>query len=281
MNVAAATTHWEAALVQHFGSKAVRYLPAVVANILAVGCGLKPAYLWDAFASPAGPVRLFVDHLKGRGLLESHLDVVVVGEDVFVVSLAQTVNTLRRLVDGSSLPLVDVSKVHGSPQLADDGNAALVKGHLLGVLAQLYPPLRDGQLHRANSNSHTELIELQLGAQWNLTTLYGALLRYPVMYWYDASVETASDSCLAMSPLRVYDVSAAPSPLHDRGPAATADSWSIHSIYSFSVPESLHGHFRARIEAWFADLSATFELQEVFKDLRLKSHTVTLPSVAL
>lgn len=278
MEVTDAAILWETIAVHHFGTRVLKCISTIIVNVLAVDWNLKPAYLWDAFLSAASNVRHFIDDLKEKCLLRNNLHVLVVGDDVFVLSVVQTMSHLHDLVATKILPLVDVSKTLISPILLDGGVMQQVKNDILVVLMQLNVNDTDDFLSHSSYIRHTELLKLELGPHWNITTLFGALLHYPVIYWYAPNLDNGNESCLAMSPLCVFNISV--NVLQTSG-HRDLGCRSLHSIYSFSIPECFKDHFKEPIAKWYADLQTAFELQNVFTDMNLKVHTVTLPSVAL
>ncbi|KNC79411.1 hypothetical protein SARC_08193 [Sphaeroforma arctica JP610] len=92
----------------------------------------------------------------------------------------------------------------------------------------------------------------------NLSTLYGFILDYPCLYWYDHVLSTAN--CLSMTPLRLYDCEfSAPSP-SETGPGA----WFRTAPYrftSFSIPgciaDSLAETWEERMGHWTTQLQTS------------------------
>ena len=113
-------------------------------------------------------------------------------------------------------------------------------------------------------------------ATMNRTTLYGVLLGYPVIYWYDDNIAGAA-SCLSMVPLLVFTVTVS---MDLNGVASECD------IYSFSIPEALQSECQRSVDSWHSQLLFYFnECQQnttvKLNILRFDSKIVVKPSVCL
>ncbi|XP_022276574.1 UPF0739 protein C1orf74 homolog isoform X3 [Canis lupus familiaris] len=105
-------------------------------------------------------------------------------------------------------------------------------------------------------------------SDWNLCTVFGILLGYPVPYTFQ--LNQGDDNCLALTPLRVF--AARISWLRGHPPVL---------LYSFSVPESSFPALREILNTWEEDLRTRCRAQNDFADLSISSEIVTLPAVAL
>jgi len=85
---------------------------------------------------------------------------------------------------------------------------------------------------------------IQPPVNMNRTTLYGVLLGYPVVYWYDDV--NGAGNCLSMIPLQVITVSV---------PVNTGNC----DIYSFSFPEALLCECSESVNAWRSQLVEKYE----------------------
>ena len=79
---------------------------------------------------------------------------------------------------------------------------------------------------------------LELSPDINRSTVFGLLLGYPVVYWYNNA--TSADNCLSHVPLRLFQISAVDSTV-DSQPAV---------IYSFTIPEQLYSNCQFFIDNW-------------------------------
>ncbi|XP_009460731.1 PREDICTED: UPF0739 protein C1orf74 homolog, partial [Nipponia nippon] len=159
-------------------------------------------------------------------------------------------------------PFMDVSAGRRSPGLCGPAEAEAIRDHLAALLAHL----RAAEATATGPVSSSEVVP----AGWNLCTIVGVLLGYPVAYAF--SVEESTENCLALAPLRVFTVQAS-CPRIKNGLRV--------QIYSFSIPESLCAELKEVLDAWCDELKEAFSVQNDFVDLCILSKVVSLPAVAL
>ncbi|CAH1265012.1 C1orf74 [Branchiostoma lanceolatum] len=127
------------------------------------------------------------------------------------------------------------------------------------------------------------------GESWNISTLFGLLVGYPVLYWYDP---TQDSTCLSMVPLLVYNVyvcldhdsaTTAATALGEKSVCDCPDERNNHKhkLYSFSIPKNVKQDFSKQIDCWFKRVQEEFALQDAFCCLEMKCSEMTLPTVAL
>ena len=97
------------------------------------------------------------------------------------------------------------------------------------------------------------MIEINIGDDINVTTMFGLFLSYPVVYYYDSNLE---GNCLSNTDLTVYKI-------------GSNNLWPV----SFSVPTKLLP--QTNIPKWLDNLRTSFS------DLDIKSESVNLPFVAM
>ena len=100
-----------------------------------------------------------------------------------------------------------------------------------------------GQLDQIRSNTKDSKIYQIIASHsdWNITTIFGILLDYPVVYWYEDNVN--ADTCLSCKDLTNYKLNIVNSdaPLMD------------HSIYSFTIPMSvIDESIQNKIDQWIS-----------------------------
>ncbi|NXX97308.1 CA074 protein, partial [Centropus bengalensis] len=172
---------------------------------------------------------------------------------------------LRAALRADPAPFVDVSAARRHPRLCGREEAEAIRGHLAALLGHLRAT---GAC--ASTASQPSPSSPVVPAGWNLCTIFGVLLGYPVAYTF--SVEEGDENCLAMTPLRVFTVQAACPRIKDG---------LVVQIYSFSVPESLCVELKEVLDAWCEELKEAFSAQSDFVDLCISSKVVSLPAVAL
>uniref|UniRef100_A0A667XA13 Zgc:112163 n=1 Tax=Myripristis murdjan TaxID=586833 RepID=A0A667XA13_9TELE len=234
----------------------------VAVQVLAVDLGLKPALLYDINSSSAEQVQQYLITLQSAQLVSRSLVTLVVSGNIFIVNLAMVKANLEQLLDRSSVAVIDVCHSLEKPSITDalSGDLKSMTQDLLAILSGF------AQLSEVEK-------PLYIGEQsekWNLCTLFGILLGYPVTYWFDQN--KSFENCLAMTPLTVTTASV---------------TWQAGSeghrccLYSFSVPAALHEATQSALEEWTVSLQERFQQQTVLKDLSVCKSVVTLPSVCL
>ncbi|XP_076313509.1 UPF0739 protein C1orf74 homolog [Tachypleus tridentatus] len=246
-------------------------------DILSVIHGLRPAYLWDKCLASPEEIQNFVRAFSARFSTSkckyryNILDVLVLEESVFVINLQALVGHLGRLVNDSSFPFIDVSFNLENPELVSVGESLT-----MNVIRNVENELRKywELQQRTESNREPSVIKLDCDNLWNLTALFGILLNFPVIYWYNLETQRKGDNCLGMTTLRVYRIICH---IH------FTESLIHHEILSFSVPKCVYSQIQEKICLWF------FMLKNIvssfccacFKDIELISEEKVLPTVAL
>ncbi|NXJ74330.1 CA074 protein, partial [Trogon melanurus] len=244
-----------------------RRLPAARAlqlagEVLAVAAGLKPALLYDC--GPEGPAELqrYLARLRGAGLSPRRLHLLALGGSALLLHPRLARRRLAATLRARPAPFVDVSAWRPCPALCGPAEAEAIRGHLAALLAHLGAAEAEG----TETVTSSEVVP----AGWNLCTMAGVLLGYPVAYAFAAGED--AENCLALTPLRVFTVQASCPRIRDGLRV---------QIYSFSVPESLCTELKGVLDAWRNELEEAFSAQSDFVDLCVASEVVTLPAVAL
>ncbi|KAM5237653.1 UPF0739 protein C1orf74 homolog [Ctenodactylus gundi] len=228
-------------------------------EVLAVTRGLKPAVLYDC--NCAGPLALqsYLEELQGLDFINSGLHILEIGENSLIVSPEQVCQHLDRLLLGTTA-LVDVSSSQPHPSVCFLDMLSDLKVFMAEIFMHLQGLQRDLSVGVSHSRLHS--------SDWNLCTVFGILLGYPVPYTFH--LNQGSDNCLALIPLRVF---------------TARISWLLGQpsilLYSFSVPDSLFPALRDILNSWEKDLRTRFRTQNDFSDLNITSEIVTLPAVSL
>ncbi|KAM6166748.1 UPF0739 protein C1orf74 homolog [Erethizon dorsatum] len=228
-------------------------------EVLAVARGLKPAVLYDYNCAGALALQGYLEELQRLGLLNPGLHVLEIGENSLIVSPKHACQHLEQVLLGT-IALVDVSSSHPHPSLCSPDQLQDLKVFVAEITMHLQELQRNLSLGVSPSRLHS--------SHWNLCTVFGLLLGYPVSYTFH--LNQGNDNCLALTPLRVFSVHT--SWLPGQPPVL---------LYSFSVPENLFSNLRHILNAWEKDLRTRFRTQDDFADLSITSEIVTLPAVAL
>ncbi|KAM5144512.1 UPF0739 protein C1orf74 homolog isoform 1-T4 [Callospermophilus lateralis] len=228
-------------------------------EVLAVSRGLKPAVLYDCNGAGALALQNYLEELQGLGFLTLGLHILEIGENNLIVSPAHVCQYLEQVLLGT-IAFVDVSGSQPHPSICSLDQLKDLKDIVTEIITHLKGLQRDLSLGVSHSMLHS--------SDWNLCTLFGILLGYPVSYTFH--LNQGDDNCLALTPLRVF---------------SARISWLLGQtsvlLYSFSVPEILFPALRDTLNVWEKNLRAQFRTQNDFSDLSISSEIVTLPAVAL
>ena len=226
-------------------------------DIKAVDSGVKPAYLYDIGLPVSHKLRGFVADLHSDLLIGKHLNVVEVGMDCFIVNtdsinsitlrMAKTLssfshsecNSVKAAIEpppeeGLTVKLVDITN-DSSPEV---------------VLAETtFRELHDAVAEIASNlkADSVQIYKLNDSTVCNRTSLYGVLLGYPVVYWFDER-ENVAKNYLSMVPLFCVQVTAAVPLRLDSTADKTIES---HQLYSFSYPASLIDEIKGVVDEWY------------------------------
>ncbi|XP_078738052.1 UPF0739 protein C1orf74 homolog [Lampetra fluviatilis] len=122
----------------------------------------------------------------------------------------------------------------------------------------------------------------ELSAGWNLCTVYGLLLGYPVCYWFRCDDPAdGTGSALDGEPLAVHRAVAELRVPDRGGGGADGGAGLRHTLCSFSVPVRLAEALAPLVEEWRADMRRAFARQRRFCRLELEESRVCLSRVAL
>jgi len=249
------------------GKKPLKNISDISINLIALLVGLKPSVLWD-FCSVDIEKLTFV--LRNAFEARTHeLSVLEVNGDLFVCELPSLVRHLRQCARNTRV-VIDVSK-NQSPCLANSDVLNQVTEMTLNVLQQIE------KLRELRSTSDQLDVDFSTSGQldvdfrWNVTTLYGLLLGFPVLYWFNHS--ESLDNCLSFQDLQVHSLE------------VSSEEFSGVPT-SFSVPSSLAGDTNRAVLAWKEGLALNKKEGEpaVIQGLgivKTSVRTVNLPVVAM
>ena len=199
-------------------------------NLFFIRRGIKPGFLWD------------LGNINVSGLLELKIvlpDILVlhIAGDYFVSSRECFHKHLHTLT--LNFPtIIDITNKLEKPKIATTVIEHKVQEDLRSLVSQICDEDRT---------------DISLGLDMNVTTLFGLMLGYPVVYYYDTKIQ---GNCLSNRDLTVYKV-------------GSDNVWPI----SFSVPTNLST--QTSISTWLENLRTSFE------DLDIKLENVNLSTIAM
>lgn len=132
----------------------------------------------------------------------------------------------------------------------------------------------------ASSEQMPRLIVLSLPEEANLSTIFGCLLGYPQIYWWDGQ---SSGSSLSGMPLKVYKFTAQCSavPLDVEDTEDDTEEAAGVEVFSFSIPEALESELRPAIQIWANIVHTRVEQAALFSLAKLNCDPVLCLDVAL
>ena len=201
-------------------------------NLSFICRGIKPGVLWDL----------------GNVDIPRLLELRIILQDIFVLDISgdfflssrKCFNKHYQKLESNFPTVIDISKNLPEPGLATVESEQKVRNDFRYLLSQI-------------NDSDEDVIDMNIGDGINVTTMFGLLLDYPVVYYYDTNKE---GNCLANRDLTVYKI-------------GSTNLWPI----SFSVPTNLLP--QTNIPEWLDNLRTSFS------DLDIKSESVNLPFVAM
>lgn len=229
-------------------------------QVLAVDLGIKPAFLYDINNACAEQIQQYVNSLQKAGSLTDTLQIISISGNTLIVNSNLMKAHLVEVLEKKSLLTVDVGLWKKQPSLITMDSKTK---HMVKAVLEVFD----------NINTHDSVLKVideEMCDRWNLCTLFGILLGYPVVYWFDQ--EQSYENCLSMVPLVVNKILV---------------SWTVcdekHSscLYSFSVPEVLWSDVDSHIKQWQVCLRDRLSQQAILTDLGFVKETVILPAVAM
>lgn len=235
----------------------------LAAHVSAVDLGLKPALLYDSNGACAEQVQQYLSSLQSLQLVSKSLVTLDLNGDSLIVNpVTVRLNLEQVLCDNSSVAVIDVCHSLEKPAISTP-----LRGELKSMIQDLLLLLGEFQQLK---EAEKVLYVGEKSEEWNLCTVFGLLLGYPITYWFDHA--KSFENCLSMTPLMVVTASAT-------WQSDTAGHRSY--LYSFSIPVALHEETKTNLENWKLCLQERFKRQHVLQDLTISHSIVTLPSVCL
>ena len=250
---------------------------SLIGNILAVDVGIKPAYLLDFGVTDLSRLTNLLETLRSDQIIKNQLKVVEMGLDCVIV----TGDELEKLALSHLQALfIDVSKSVGKPKTVTQKSKV---SRLMLELEAIVQSVRDTQ---------EPLLNYVYTEDCNVTSLYGALLNYPVIYWYSIDDEECKN-CLACETLTVVKVEAK---IDVKDKTARKDHISevsecsseakvnvdvndtkielidlfgddsVHTLYQFSYPTALDQQCVPVVHKWLDNMKEKINHSGIFKD---------------
>ncbi|XP_040279955.1 UPF0739 protein C1orf74 homolog [Bufo bufo] len=233
----------------------------LAAEILAVDCGLKPCFLYDLGAVDVLQIQRYLKELHQIGFIQGPLHILNMEGTTLIINVPRAASYLAMLLNSGDLQVMDVSATLKHPELCASDRLWIIQSELSDLLTHLTP--YQSELPGAISAAEIPT------TGWNLCTIFGCLLNYPAVYWFETTRNF--ENCLSFTPLRHVTVD------------TTCPKIGLRKlqVYSFTIPESIYHTLQLLLQVWTDSLKQTFNGQCHFTDPEITMKTVTLPTVAL
>lgn len=217
-------------IIKHFPRLKREISKKLSFDIRMVALGVKPSLLVDTIAvNDIAQFEKFIVELNTRAPVSFHkassLKILCVKDDFFIVNLPDLLQTIekRRIY-------IDVSSKCQEPTLITESSEpfGLLRKEIIASLRKMLI-----------ENSEDIVLNLQLKDNWNITSVFGILIDYPVVYWYE--IEDIK-TCLEYQNLLNIKLKS----------RATIKTWTIErEVYSFTIPQCvMNEEVDSFVESW-------------------------------
>lgn len=227
---------WASILKNHFPKKSwKKHYQKIIFFISSVNNGVKPSLLWDFGGCVTVEIlSAFLNDLKILNMISKDVILIKVENDFLITNLNLALDRLNK-----NRLFIDVSKKLSEPVIIEENES--VRKMITSLKAKL-----------ENFKRNEKFLDIEIN-NLCVPTLFGVLLDYPIIYFYESS------SLNALFRLKVFEVFCRPKNGAER-----------IAIYSFSIPESLCDPVvDIRVASWFDSLRIVN--QSFFSDLSLES----------
>ena len=200
---------WRSEIKKHYGASMCSKWYQLAADVHCVAVGLKPAYLLDTLPPDPALLCSLLDHVLSdheqlqsgqqiRGVphvveWQEELRVVSIGSDVLVINRT----ALQNLFQDSPCVYVDVSRSERErcTATADSHIHIQHSSEVEDQCRQWYSEFcaAEKALTGSTSSAGVRLLHVALSPDVNVCTLFGRLLGYPVVYWFNTTAEYSLD----------------------------------------------------------------------------------------
>lgn len=260
------TAKWKFIITKYLGRSVGKKWSKLRLDIKAVDCSIKPAYLYDIGPPVGHKLQALVIELLAESLIESYLNVVEIGMDCLIVN-PESLKAVKASFVNTQFESYETKFV----DITSDSNSVIINNETIRT-----------ELHEAVTNiirnlvfDRVNLFSLSDSVCCNRTSLFGLLLGYPVVYWFDEN-KSKQQNYLSMVPLCCIQVTA--SVMEDN----SDQNWETesHHLYSFSYPSCHNGTLEEVVKKWFEQLEMKVR-DTLFENLSISSFEKCFEAVCL
>ena len=191
-------------VLSYLGKSFTKHVFTFFADLFVIDVGLKPSFLLDYVSTDFHKVDLAIVTLHKNGYLKNRLRVLQV--DNFEIFIFNTTHLLQHLeeVRGNMCLFINVSTSAKTPRVLHSSTSNELVDNIFSCL--------DAVMSTASTGALDDPLQINPHNSVNRTTLYGILLGYPIIYWYETKEEAMekgeTDTCLSLVPIRVHKLTA-------------------------------------------------------------------------
>ncbi|KAL4217746.1 hypothetical protein ACF0H5_022486 [Mactra antiquata] len=254
---------WRHVILKHFGRRSSKYWKSLMINIVAVDEGIKSAFLYDVSAVTNSQLVELLRDLKHENLIKKNLNVVEIESDFLVINVEEMLKETFTL--NLQDRLIDVSKPNIQPCILNSSN---IVNDLLTDFSRIKNCLEasDIKLHSL------------VNRRSNLTSIFGLLLNYPIIYWFN---EAYHENCLSMEKLISVKISAKFCDKCQDVSKTSDNSDKNNILYSFSYPYCLNERCKPHVDEWIHQIQKKITLSHCFTSMKLMTDEIVLEAVCL
>lgn len=231
---------WKFIITKYLGRSVGKKWRKLMVDIKAVDISIKTAYLYDIGPPVGHKLQALVIELHAESLIENYLNVVKVGMDCLIVN-PESLKAVKASFVNTQFESYETKFV----DITSGSDSIIINNETIRT-----------ELHEAVTNiarnlvfDRVNLLSLSDSVCCNRTSLFGLLLGYPVVYWFDES-KNKQQNYLSMVPLCCVQVTAAMMEDYSDQNCETES----HHLYSFSYPSCHNDILQAVVRKWFEQL---------------------------
>jgi len=275
-------------LLKKFGKRSTSKWYKALLDIVIVDFGIKDILLFDCWSVSSCEMNNFLQSAKVMNLLNNHLSAFSFGMDVFLYNKSAVKHLKNNLFNTPEFQqyVIDISKPLNHPKLLTINckeakeTVALFSSSIGRITSELEELLHDVEIDADD-------------ARINPPCLFGLLLGYPAVYWYDRTV--SEDNCLLTEHLYLYqvigevepeiinsdtDLSKSLSP-NKRNSSVRYLEKTCHTVLSFTIPTIINEKIKSDIKLWFIEWKRSVPWSSVFAKISLEEKIVEPQAVCL
>lgn len=231
---------WKLIISKHLGISVARKWRQLMLDVKAVDLGVKPGYLYDIGPPIGEKLQSFIVELVDETLISSQLNIVEVEMDCFIVK-ADSVQEIRECFEKTDFESLQTKFV----DITNDSHSVITDNE--AIRTDLKEAVNDIAANVVSDRVHHYVLTDTLCC--NRTSLFGVLLGYPVVYWFDER-KSVVQNVLSMVPLCCVTVNSEVASEEQN----SKENKNKHTLYSFSYPACHDGALRDVINSWFSKL---------------------------